>query len=237
MTAKVLVFDFDGTLVDSNQLKDGAYFELFPSSQKAKEIIGRYKGSRKTRYQIIREILVALKEAGEIDFSDLEDEVRECVKKFGEIVEKGVVESKGIPGAFETLKFFHDNKYSIYILSGTPLEPLRKTVEKLVESGKIPPFKGIYGRIDDKDEKLFKEEIIAEIMAREGVSEKQMALVGDGKNERDAALEMGCLFIGVGNESNHWGPEEKHFIVIKDLTEFRFLFEEMREGKKESLPR
>ena len=237
MNPKVLVFDFDGTIVDSNQLKDGAYFELFPSSQKTKEIIGQYKGSRKTRYQIIREILVTLKEAGEIDFSDLEEEVRDRAKKFGEIVEKGVVESHGVPGAFELLRFLHDNKYAVYILSGTPLEPLQKTVEKLIETGKIPPVKDIYGRVDDKDEKLFKEEVIVEIMEREGASEKQIVLIGDGKNERDAALEKGCLFIGIANESNHWELEEKRFVVIKDLTEFRSLFEDMREGKKEFLPR
>lgn len=222
MKAKVLVFDFDGTIVDSNQLKDRAYFELFPSSQKTKEIIGQYKGSRKTRYQIIREILIALKEAGEINFNDLEEEVRDRAKKFGEIVEKGVAESKGVPGAFEALKFFHDNNYSVYLLSGTPLEPLQKTVEKLMEAGKIPSFKDIYGRVDDKDEKLFKEEVIAEIMEREAVTEKQMVLVGDGKNERDAALEMGCVFIGVINESNNWKPNDA-FAVITDLKDLKLL--------------
>ena len=82
MNIKVFVFDFDGTIVDSNRLKDEAYFELFPVSPKAKEIIAGYKGCRKTRYQIIREILLALKELGEIDFSDLEAEVKARAIKF-----------------------------------------------------------------------------------------------------------------------------------------------------------
>ncbi len=30
MSIKVIVFDFDGTLVDSNELKYNSYFKLFP---------------------------------------------------------------------------------------------------------------------------------------------------------------------------------------------------------------
>ena len=151
MNIKVFVFDFDGTIVDSNRLKDEAYFELFPVSPKAKEIIAGYKGCRKTRYQIIREILLALKELGEIDFSDLEAEVKARAIKFGEIVEQGIVGSNGVLCAFDLLWFLYNNQYPAYILTGTPLEPLKKIIGKLVKSGKVPPFKDIYGRIDDKD--------------------------------------------------------------------------------------
>lgn len=202
MSIKVLVFDFDGTIVDSNKLKDGAYFELFSLvNQKAKDLIGEIsQGSRKTRYQIIEEILLALKEAKEIQFEDIEKEREKHVQKYGEIVEKGIVESDGVPGAFEVLWFLHNNKYILYLLSGTPLGPLRQVVEKLVLKGKIPAFKKVYGRVDDRDERLFKGQVIAEIIKTEGVKAEEIALIGDGPSERDAALRAGCIFISVSKD-------------------------------------
>lgn len=199
MSIKILVFDFDGTIMDSQKIKDKAYFELFPlADEKTKDIIRKIRkinqGSRKTRYQIIREILSAL------EFKNIEKEIKNYVQKYGEIVEKGIVEGKGIPGAFEGLWFFRNNKYILYLLSGTPLKPLSQIVEKLVSKGKIPSFKKIYGRVDDRDEKLFKEQVITDIIKREGVKTKEIAVIGDGASERDAALKTGCLFIGITND-------------------------------------
>jgi len=218
MSIKTLVFDFDGTIVDSNKLKDRVYFELFPlANEKSKDLIGKIsKGSRKTRYQIIREILCALK------FEDIEKETENYAQKYGEIVEKGIVESGGAPNAFEGLWFFHNNKYVLYLLSGTPLGPLRQTVEKLVLKGKIPTFKKIYGRVDDKDERLFKEQVIAEIIKTESVRSEEIALIGDGPSERDVALKTGCVFIGISNESNNW-KTNNDFPVITDFKELQSL--------------
>lgn len=218
MPIKVLVFDFDGTIVDSNEIKNRAYFKLFPLvSQKAKEIIGNIsRGSRKTRYQIIREILSALKEIGEIKFNNMEKEVEKYTLKFGEIVEDKIINSDGVHGAFEELWFLYNNKYVLYILSGTPLAPLQQTIKKMVMSGKIPPFKKIYGRIDDTDEKLFKERVLSEIMEAEKVLAEEIVLIGDGKNEREVAIENGCNFIGITNDN---------FSVVHDLKKLRFLLE------------
>lgn len=227
MNIKTLVFDFDGTIVDSNELKEKAYLELFPSvSPKAKKIIEQVSsGSRKTRYQIIREILVALKDAGEIEVGDAEEEIKKLAKKWGEIVDAGITGGKGLPGAFETLWFFYNNGYGLYILSGTPLEPLRRVAGKLIESGKIPPFKNIFGRIDDNDEKTFKKEILTEIIKQEDVSAESIAVVGDGDSECEAALEAGCFFAGIANKFNGWSAKEAHFVVIDNWAELPALLD------------
>ena len=57
MSIKVIVFDFDGTLIDSNQLKHDAYYKLFPSDGFHKEIITEVLGEifEESRYVILRE--------------------------------------------------------------------------------------------------------------------------------------------------------------------------------------
>lgn len=206
MAIKILIFDFDGTIVDSNEIKNGAYLELFPlANQKTKELIGKISyGSRKTRYQIIGEILSTLKEIGEISFSDIEKEIERRAEQYGEIVKREILKNNGVVGAFNALWFYFNNKYALYLLSGTPLRPLQQIVEKMIANKKIPPFKKIYGRIDDIDEVFFKKQVLTEIIKLENVLAREIVMVGDGESERNAALGAGCNFVGITNKSNGW---------------------------------
>lgn len=221
MAKKILLLDFDGTVVPSNQIKDGAYFELFPDiSPGAKDKIGKMsKGSRKTRYQIIRELLVFLKEEGEVEYTDLEAEVDKLAIKYGEVVEEGILNSEGIPGNFEELWSYHKKDYAFYLISGTPQEPLSKVVNQLVADGKIPPPQGIYGRLGDADELQFKKEAIDDILEKEETEAAEVTFVGDGDNDYKAAKDKGCEFVGVTNESNNWKEDEVDFKVIERLKE------------------
>lgn len=223
---QVVIFDFDGTIVDSNEIKNNVYLELFSSvSGQAKKNIEKIsKESRKTRYQIIREILCFLQKTGELTVEDTEQDVQKYAREWGEMVEDRIINCKEVPGAFKALKFLSDNQYVLYILSGTPRKPLRKIVGIFIESGKIPPVKDVCGRDDDTEEKEFKKKVITGIMKKEKVLANQITLIGDGKNECEAALETGCTFVGIANDSNHWNQKERRFIVLENLTALPTLF-------------
>ncbi len=62
---KIIVFDFDGTLVDSNEIKFNAYYDIFPKNDDYTKIIDNIlnRFREKSRYFIIKEIL---QQAGEI---------------------------------------------------------------------------------------------------------------------------------------------------------------------------
>mgnify|MGYP001587129736 CR=1 FL=1 len=64
------------------------------------------------------------------------------------------------------------------------------------------------------DEKKFKMDALVEIMKKEGVAKEEIMLVGDGKNERDVALEAGCDFVGVTNEFKSWQQNDRYPVII-----------------------
>ena len=62
MEPKVIVFDFDGTLIDSNRLKYDAYFELFPKDKLHSQAIETVLATKyeESRFSILAEILHSL---------------------------------------------------------------------------------------------------------------------------------------------------------------------------------
>lgn len=226
---KVLVFDFDGVIADSNKVKWGAYYRLFPSSKKTRKIISQIDRLNGTRYEIIRKILKALQEAGEIEFRDIEREMAERAKQYGEIVEKAILQDEGIPGAFKSLWELIDN-YRLYLNSGTPQEPFCKVVNKLIESKKIPPLNGIFGRPSKiKEEITAKQQNLLAIIKKENVTPKEVIFVGDSEIDRKVAENIGCLFIGVENEFSQWSAQ--NFPIIKNLRNLPRLIKKIEKGK------
>ena len=105
MTVKVIVFDFDGTLVDSNQLKYNAFFELFPSDSLHKEIVTDVLDEfiEKSRYVILREILKRINRKT-INEDDLDYRVQSFANKYNDIVINGAKYCRERTGAKEILE-------------------------------------------------------------------------------------------------------------------------------------
>lgn len=197
---KVVVFDFDGVLVDSNKLKYIAFFNLFSRSPKEKKIVKEtLKHSReRSRYTIFGKIFNRLKRRPHI---------KVYARKYNEIVESGVNVAKEIPGAKKSLKTLFKKKYHLYIISTAPRVPLLRIVKKR-NIKKF--FRKIYGGSDDKTISLRK------IVKSERVNPREIVMVGDGKIDLRAALDVGCYFIGISNAFNRWSKKE-HFLTLRDL--------------------
>ena len=195
---KVIVFDFDGVIVDSNQMKYDAFFQIFPPDEKIKKTIKRTLDNHreKSRFYIIKKILTELKKEKKIDV---------YAKKYNDIVEVGAINCDEIKGARESLKLL-SKKFPLFINSATPLDFLKRIIQK---RSLVAFFKDIYGAPSSKTENL------AEILKREKTSGKEAVVIGDGQSDLELAQRFGCRFIGIRNLFNNFTAQD--FNILDDL--------------------
>lgn len=187
MDIRCIVFDFDGTLVDSNQLKYDAYFELFPSDVSHVNAIRQVlsESFEQTRYVILEEILRRL---GAEDGDCLRGHVRTLAERYNELV---VARAKTCPerrGAEQALRKLA-SVCPLYLSSTTP----QQSLEEIVRFRQWERyFRAVFGYPNTKNETLRK------IAAWEGLQYDQILVVGDGESDRQAAQGNGAQFLHAG---------------------------------------
>ena len=193
MTIKVIVFDFDGTLVDSNQLKHDAYFELFPDDNFYKEIVSDVLSDilEESRYVILKEILKRI-DRRISKHEDIELKSEELAKGYNLIVTNGAKKCNEKSGASEVLVSL-SKRYKLYLSSTTPETSLKEIVKHRKWEGF---FCGIFGYPNDKTSVLF------DIIKRESIIPDELLVVGDGKSDKDSANSAKCRFFQIDNDSS-----------------------------------
>lgn len=188
-TIRVVVLDFDGTLVDSNAIKRAAWYRLFPGSPAVSALIDGVLDSHyeESRYRILERILAALQRSSIPVSGDAGLDA--LARRYDDIVRDGAKRCPEIPGAGELLRAL-SRRYALYLSSTTPAESLRDIVAC---RGWAPFFRAMYGYPAEKTATL------REIMAREGLSADNLVVFGDGESDRASAGSVGCGFFPAGN--------------------------------------
>lgn len=195
---KVIVFDFDGVLVNSNWMKYKAWFILFPDHHKqVQEVLS--KMYYYTRYEILEYLFAEIKPA-----EDKNKFIKNYAEKYNFLVRDGVNKLGLANGVRFSLISLYKN-YPLYINSGTIEFPLRQCTKEL---NITHLFKGIYGAPATKSENLQK------IIKREKVLPKEVVMIGDGEPDYQAAKQCGTFFLGVANDFNNWLEQEKDYPLV-----------------------
>jgi len=189
MRIQAIVFDFVGTLIDSNRLKYNAYFELFTPDAHYKHVIRAVLSEifEQSRYVILEEILRRLA-AG--DVSHLRGKTSEVAQHYNEIVLAGAKTCREKAGAERAFKKFAP-AYAMYVSSTTPDAALKEIIRHRKWDGY---FRGVFGYPHKKPETLRR------IIALENVRSAQVLVVGDGESDRKSAMENECPFVQVTEE-------------------------------------
>ncbi len=180
---KAIMFDFDGVICESNDVKTDAFRKLFSVYPSYVERIVEYHKinlgiSRFRKFEFIyKEILKK-----ELD----EKESNRLGEKFSEYVYSGVLASPFVQGAYEFLEKHH-KQLLLFIGSGTP----QNEIISIVKRRKLDRFfRGVYGSPQTKSQ------IIKHILKEQDLGVKDVIFVGDSANDYEGAKEAGVKMIG-----------------------------------------
>ena len=202
---KIIVFDFDGTLVDSNEIKEDLFFhvgeEYFPESSSIMSKILN-DSSYKTRKDIFREFYNACI-SQKTNYSSASEVVTEMIDSYTHLAEKSVIKAEEIEGAGMALERLNNN-YPLFINSATPSNTLKNII---YERDWLHYFKEIYGSDNSKVDNLKK---ICLSMNEEPAN---ALMIGDSEADYDCSRSIGSEFFGYKYSYN-----DEH-VVLHSLSE------------------
>lgn len=212
------MFDFDGVIVESNDLKNQAWGELFAADypQHVDEIL-RFQLenvglSRYDKFPVIyRDILG-------IPFPD--GEMERLDREFSRLVVDGVLACELVPGARPFLER-RQLSYLLYVASATPELEVREIVRR---RGLAELFTDVYGS------PATKAQILRRIAAENGLTPREVLFVGDARNDLEAAQEADTWFVGrIRNGEPNPFADEIEVPLVEDLAELNLEWNELVE--------
>ena len=215
---RYIIFDFDGVLVDSNEIRYTGFevlFKDYPKQQVMELVKYARENGGESRYKKIR--LFFEKIRGELIDNK---EVMRLAQCYSDIVAKQVEKAETILGSVEFLEKY-SRIYKFSIVSGSDQEELRQ----ICKSRSISKyFCKILGSPVEKAEN------IKQLIARDGLKASECLYIGDSINDYDAALANEIDFLGRDSGAMDW---KKKVPWITDLSELEgFLFNNNKEVKK-----
>ena len=180
---RVVVFDFDGVIIESAGIKKESYRQLFEEEfpEHLHQILDyqESRGGLPRRHQFEEIYEKILKEDPPLG------RVGELEASYVSRMMSGVAAAPLVPGALEFLEAHH-GQGNFFIASATPEDELQHIVR---ERGLDRFFADVYGS------PMSKAEILSLIGRKTGASPGDMVFVGDYPAARAAAAEVGVPFV------------------------------------------
>ena len=202
-----IIFDFDGVLVESVDVKTQAFGALY--AEYGDRIVEQVKAyhllhggvSRFDKFRYYHEVLLGktLTQEEELRLGNL----------FSQYVEDAVVDAVYVSGAYD----FLENTYQsipLFVASGTPDQELKRIVSRRNMSHY---FVSVHGSPDQKGD------IIQRILSKYDFAPDRVLMVGDAIADYEGALAAGVKFIGRVMKYPKTDPFPEGTIVLPDLVE------------------
>jgi len=182
---QALIFDFDGTLIISNQLKIDAYYDIFEKGDVDHGIIRSILETypELNRYDTISKILE--KANCEYDQTSLRE-------TYSELVFDRIIKAKNLDHAEKLLEYLISKGIKLFLSSNTPVIVLKEIIN-YKDWNKY--FDRIYGFPDKKADTI--KQIIKEFKFKE----EDCLVIGDGESDRLSALSNGIDFCKITTNS------------------------------------
>ena len=184
MKYQYIIFDFDGVLVESNEIRFNGFRKLFKgyNEEQVEKLVSYAKANGGvSRYKKIEYFFNVIRQ------EPISDElVSSWAAIFSELVEQDIVEAKPVEGSLKFLEEY-SNHFDFAIVSGSDQMELRRVCAKR----KIDHFfKMILGSpVEKKDN-------ISALLSNLNWEPSKTLYVGDSSNDLEAAKENDLEFIG-----------------------------------------
>lgn len=214
MTIKTIVLDFDGVIVESEEIKNQAFRDLFSNYPQYVDQIMSYHLAHKTtsRYDKFEYIVTHIlgETCDEARASDIDS-------RFSPLIRQRIIECSFVRGAEEFLEYF-STSLPLYLASATPQEEL----ESIIKARTIDSyFAGVYGNPWQKTD------AIRQILELECVSPDSAVYVGDTRDDYEVAEALGVIFVGRTNQQTF---DDLEIMAYSDLIEVKACVQKMMGG-------
>lgn len=184
--ARLLIFDFDGTLVDSNPIKLTGFDICFAGFEHFDEIKSychqHHHSPRWEKFRYVYEVILKKPYSKELE--------EELDQKYSAVTTQAVIDAPEIPGAELFLKEV-GARFKTALLSGTPDEVLASIIE-------ARSWRKYFNFV--RGAPVNKAAWIKDLLKRLEMPAEQTVFFGDTAEDASSAREVGCPFVGVRNE-------------------------------------
>jgi phosphoglycolate phosphatase len=180
---KGIIFDFDGTLVPSNEIKTKIFIDFFSQLISDKLLVTKLVTERQlNRYEIFDKIVKFTGSEGKDKtgfFNALDFQLENAICT--------MPEKNGVTKLFSALK---SNNYGTFLNSATPLA----TLEKIIACRKWSTYFDLINGAPVK-----KSDFISDVL-RLGYSNNELLVFGDGSDDEDAAKVHRIEFLSASSD-------------------------------------
>jgi HAD superfamily hydrolase (TIGR01549 family) len=204
---KVIIFDFDGVIVESVGIKADGFAMIYEPYGKVvveKVVNHHYENGGVSRYE---KFCYCHKKFLGINLKNAE--IEDLGKRFADYVVEKIIRAPYVKGAFEFLEKYN-GKYDMFISTGTPQDEI-EMITRLKNINKY--FIDIYGSPKKKSNH------IENILSTNHYRREQVVFIGDSVEDKKAAMEQQLMFIARSEAGNKLHSNEKY--KIKNLYELK----------------
>ena len=207
MRFRVIILDFDGTIVESVGIKDAAFRELFKGFPEHIDEIMAYHHShnatiRFEKFEFVYRIILN---------QPYSEEIKENLsERFSHLAFDKIAKCAYVPGALDFLGYF-GNVVPLYLVSMSPEDELGKILKI---KGLTQYFKKVY------PSSWKKVDAINDILRIEDVLPHETVFVGDADEDYEAARLTDVFFIGRNSGKSFHCADIPVYKNLSDIKEF-----------------